>query len=253
MSERPDVVPTVARSVWPAGKVCFAAMPFFLWMSPRRPRCTRRVGVSPLLPPLAGERSSWSFVDYTLDYTLDYTPWPAKPTLASSVGSSQSVPSDLPARRRSDFPIHTALTSTTLGDALDGEKRNPKETVRKLHATWGRASSQQHKRTMAEAGGKANRLIPPVGDFVRACEICRAFDVAPAIPVSGTSPASSFNGMAQVDLLLMGDIVALHVLDLFARYSLRAPVRSKKSEEVWGSLRTSRFWETPDKSNGRGG
>ena len=49
----------------------------------------------------------------------------SKPTLGSSVGSTQSVPPDLPAGRRSDPPTHTARTSTTLGDALDGEKGDP--------------------------------------------------------------------------------------------------------------------------------
>ena len=97
------------------------------------------------------------------------------------------------AERRNALAFHNALTSTALGDALDGEKSDLKEIVRKLHVNWGRASPQQLKRTMAEADWKANSLIPLVDDVVRECEICRASDVAPAIPVAGTSSVSSFN------------------------------------------------------------
>ena len=55
-----------------------------------------------------------------------------------------------------DTPIHAALTSSTLGEAVDGEKCDPREIVRKLHVNWGHASSQQLKRAMAEADGRAN-------------------------------------------------------------------------------------------------
>ena len=115
-----------------------------------------------------------------------------------SVGPTQNAPSTLPAERRSDLPIRNALTSKALGDALDGEKGDPKQIVRQLRVNWGRASSQQLKRTMAEADGRANGLIPLADDVVREREICWAFDAAPAIPVSGTSSASSSNEMAEV-------------------------------------------------------
>ena len=159
-----------------------------------------------------------------------------EPTLDVSVGPPQNVSSALPADRRSDLPIHNALTSTALGDALDGEKSDPKEIVRGLHVNRGHAASQQLKRTMAEADGKANRLTPLVDDVVRECEICRAFDVAPTTPASGTSSASSSNEKAQVDLLFLDDLIVLHVLDIFSRHSLLVPVRSKSPERVWDSF-----------------
>ena len=97
---------------------------------------------------------------------------------------------------------------------------------------WGHASPQQLKRTLAEADGKADGLIPLADDVVRECEICRAFDVAPAIPVAGTSSVSSFNERVQVDPPFSDDLIALHVPDLFSRYSPPVPVRSKNPEEV---------------------
>ena len=76
-------------------------------------------------------------------------------------------------------------------------------------------------------------------EVVRECEIRRAFDAAPAIPVAGTSKVSSFNEKVQVDLLFLGDLIALHVLDVFPRYSLLVPVRPKNPEEVWDTFCTS--------------
>ena len=154
-----------------------------------------------------------------------------KDTCSSDVGSS-----NVHVDSSRDTPIHAALTSSTLGEAVDGEKCDPREIVRKLHVNWGHASSQQLKRAMAEADGRANSLIQYVDEVVGNCDVCKAFDSAPAIPVAGTSSVSAFNEKLQVDLLFLDDIIVLHVLDLFSRYSLLAPVRSKNPEEVWDAF-----------------
>ena len=98
------------------------------------------------------------------------------------------------------LPIHYPLTSTALREALDDAKSDPNEIVRRLHVNWGHASAQQLKRTMAAADDKAGGLIPLVDEVVKKCEVCRAFDAAPAIPVASTSQVSSFNETVQVDL-----------------------------------------------------
>ena len=78
-------------------------------------------------------------------------PIPEQESRSTDVGSSS-----LHVGSPRDTPIHTALTSPTLGEAVDGEKSDPREIVRKLHVNWGHASSQQLKRAMAEADGRAN-------------------------------------------------------------------------------------------------
>ena len=137
---------------------------------------------------------------------------PEPKTIVSQVPSVQE-----PVDKCNALPIHTALTSTALGDALHGAKTDPKEIVRRLHVNWGHASAQQLKRTMAEADDKAGILIPPVDDVVRECEIWRASDAAPTIPIAGTSQASSFHEKVKVDLLFLGDLIALRVIGLFSR------------------------------------
>ena len=121
-----------------------------------------------------------------------------------------------------------------------GRSAIQRELVRKPHVNWGHASSQKLKRTMAEAEGRANGLIPFADDVVRECEACRAFGAAPAIPVARASSASAFNEKVQADLLLLGDITVLHVLDLFSRYSLLSPAGSKNPVEVRDTFCMSR-------------
>ena len=122
-----------------------------------------------------------------------------------------------PADKRISLPIHSALASTALGDAVDGAKSDPRKIARRLHVNWGHASAQQLKRAMAEAEGNAGGLIPLVDDVVRECEICRTLHVAPAIQVAGTSSASPLEEKVPVGLFFLGDLVALHVLHLFPR------------------------------------
>ena len=47
---------------------------------------------------------------------------------------------------------------------------------------------------------------------------------------------SAFNEKLQIDLLFLDDLVALHVMDMFSKYSLLIPVRSKNPQEVWGAF-----------------
>ena len=89
---------------------------------------------------------------------------------------------------------------------------------------------------MAEADGRTNSLVQYEDEVVGNCDVCRAFDSAPSIPVAGTSSVSASNEKLQIDLLFLGDIIVLHVLDLLSRYSLLAPARSKNPEEVWDAF-----------------
>ena len=69
-----------------------------------------------------------------------------------------------------------------------------------------------------------SRLVAHVDGVLGNCEVCRAFDKAPHLPVAGTSSVSCFNERIQVDLLFSGDIIAVHAMDAFSKYSLLHPV-----------------------------
>ena len=71
---------------------------------------------------------------------------------------------------------------------------------------------------------------------VTQCEVCRAFDKAPHLPIAGTSMVAAFNEKLQVDLLFLDDLIVLHIMDVFSKYSVLTPVRSKNPLEVWGAF-----------------
>ena len=71
------------------------------------------------------------------------------------------------------------------------------------------------------------------------CEICRALDKAPLVPISGTSAASGFSGKVQVHLLSLGDAIALLALDVCSMYSFLIPVRFKDPHKARGFSRSS--------------
>ena len=75
-------------------------------------------------------------------------------------------------------------------------------------------------------------LIAHLDGVLGNCEVCRAFDKAPHLPVAGASSVSCFNERAQVDLLFLDDIIAVHAMDVFSKYPLLRPVKSKNPQEV---------------------
>ena len=71
-----------------------------------------------------------------------------------------------------------------------------------------------------------------MGEALRQCDVCRAFNGAPHLPVTRTSSASPFDEELQVALLCRGDTIALHAMDTYSNYSLL---------EVLGALCGSRI------------
>ena len=82
--------------------------------------------------------------------------------------------------------------------------------------------------------------LPTFFDEVLArLEVRQASEKAPRAPMARTSTAAAFNGKSQVDLLFLGDILALRVKDVFSTCSLLMLVRAKNPQEVWGAFRNS--------------
>ena len=78
-----------------------------------------------------------------------------------------------------------------------------------------------------------SHLVARVDSVLENCEARRAFDKAPHLPVAGTSSVSCFNERVQVDLLFLDDIIAVHAMDAFPKFSLLQRVKSKNPQEVW--------------------
>ena len=84
---------------------------------------------------------------------------------------------------------------------------------------------------MGSEGGNLH-LLRQIGEVLGYCDFCRAFSRAPHVPIAGASTVSAFNAKLQVDIPPLGDIIALHVMDVFPKFPLLAPVRSKNPQEV---------------------
>ena len=57
-------------------------------------------------------------------------------------------------------------------------------------------------------------LLTCADEVLAQCEVCQAFEKASHIPAAGTSTAAMFNANLPADLLLLGDVIALHVMDV---------------------------------------
>ena len=73
-----------------------------------------------------------------------------------------------------------------------------------------------------------------VDQVLETCDVCRAFDKAPHIPIDGTTTVSAFNEKVQVGLLFLGALIVAHAMDVFPKYSALQPAQSKNPQEVWG-------------------
>ena len=129
-----------------------------------------------------------------------------------------------------------ACKAVTLGDARDGTLSNPKKIITKLHVNWGRSSAQQIKRILVDSEGKNLHLLWRVDEASERRDVCRASRRAPHVPIAGTSTVSTFKNKMQVDLLFLGDIIVLRVMDVFSKYSPLTPARYENPQEVRGAL-----------------
>ena len=70
-------------------------------------------------------------------------------------------------------------------------------------------------------------LLRHVEEVVNQCDVCKALDKAPHTPIGGTSTVATFNEKLQVDLLFLGDLIVLRIMDVFSRYSIPTRVVPK--------------------------
>ena len=70
-------------------------------------------------------------------------------------------------------------------------------------------------------------LVNQVDQVWETCDVCRAFDKAPHIPIAGSATAPAFNEKVQAALLFLDDLIVARAMDVFSKYSLLHPVQTK--------------------------
>ena len=91
------------------------------------------------------------------------------------------------------------IKAATLGDARESTPPDPKKITTNAHVKWGHESARQARRASVDPEGDNLHQPRRVGEVLGRCEVCRAFDEAPHVPVAGTSTASMFNETAHVN------------------------------------------------------
>ena len=66
-----------------------------------------------------------------------------------------------------------------------------------------------------------------VDEVLEHCEVRQAFQNAPDVPIAGAS------AMSTPDVLFLSDIITLHAVDMYSKYSLLLPEHSEDPQEVW--------------------
>ena len=96
-----------------------------------------------------------------------------------------------------------------------------------LHVIRDHWPAPQLKRVFAESDGGKVYLANYADEVSGQCDVCRAFDAAPHVPIAGTSTVSMFDGKLQADSLFLGNLIALNAAGVCPMYSHPAPRRSK--------------------------
>ena len=125
----------------------------------------------------------------------------------------------------------SANNPVTLDDARNGTLSDLTEIIMKLHVNLGRASDRQLKGVLVDSEGGNFHVLQDVDEVLGRCGVCRAFGRAPHLLIAGTSTVLMLNGKLQVALLFLGDIIALHAMEVFPSirfYRRCAPKTLKK-------------------------
>ena len=75
-----------------------------------------------------------------------------------------------------------------------------------------------------------------VDEVLAHCEVCRAYDKAPRVPIAGTSTVSMRNEKLQAGLPSSDHVVALHAMDGYSKSPLSIPARSGNPQKVRGAF-----------------
>ena len=105
------------------------------------------------------------------------------------------LPSTEDGPRSFDHPhAFSACRGVTLVGAMYGRLSDPGNISVGLFVTWGHASAQQLKRVLTDSDEGSMHLVNYVDEVPQQCDLSRASDNAPHVPIAATSAAPTFNG-----------------------------------------------------------
>ena len=96
---------------------------------------------------------------------------------------------------------------------------DPKKMIMKPRANRGHGPARQLTRVSADSAQETVAWAHYAGGVLRQRELFRAFGSTAQTSIAGSSTASAFNAELQVDLLLLGDAIALRAKGVYSKNS----------------------------------
>ena len=109
------------------------------------------------------------------------------------------------------------------------------------HVNRGHASAQQSISVLVDSDGGTMVLFGLTTEAPERFDVCRASDIAPHLPIAGTSTAPSFNEKFQAISPFFDDATALHALYVYPDNPFPIRVRPGNPLRAWGTTCTSRI------------
>ena len=106
---------------------------------------------------------------------------------------------------------------------MDSRLSDPEKTTTKLHVNWGHPSNHRSRRVLVDFNGESTGCVDFADEVAMQRGVRCAYDMAPHIPIAGTSSSYAFSAKFQVHLLFLGTAIALRAMDASSELFLLSP------------------------------
>ena len=114
------------------------------------------------------------------------------------------------------------------------------KTLRQLHLRWWHCS-ESRMTSLLRAAGLPKLVLDRVAEVVKSCRICRLWSHTGHASIASTRLSTEFNMVVQVDLVFLGKLIVLHIIDEATRFSGGAIVKDKSAASLLVALARSWF------------
>ena len=117
---------------------------------------------------------------------------------------------------------------------FNGDEKNKKEKIRKIHQQFGHPSVRRLKQLLKDAAVDDELCFIYAEEISMECEVCKKYKRTPSRPIVSMRFAKDFNDVVAIDLkeYNKGKIYFLHMVDMATRFTRSAIVKSKEPNVI---------------------
>ena len=129
--------------------------------------------------------------------------------------------------------VLTVTEATLLGT----NNKEMKEKALKLHRQFSHAPAYKLKSLLTNAGFQKKEYFSALDEVCESCDICKRYKKAKPRPVVGLPRSQNFNDTVAMDLKgVNNEVLLLHMIDTFTRFSSAKIVPSKRQETIVSAI-----------------